>query len=65
MFTFKALNNQVPSYTSDLIGFYVPKRTLGSQSSGLMVVEGGRSIRPCLHVADFFKTVGLDCCRTD
>ncbi|XP_070400467.1 uncharacterized protein, partial [Nothobranchius furzeri] len=50
LLTHKALNNQGPSYISDLIVPYVPNRALRSQTAGLLVVPrisklrmGGRS----------------------
>uniref|UniRef100_A0A8C6M9C7 Reverse transcriptase domain-containing protein n=1 Tax=Nothobranchius furzeri TaxID=105023 RepID=A0A8C6M9C7_NOTFU len=50
LLTYKALNNQAPSYISDLIVPYVPNRALRSQTAGLLVVPkiskirmGGRS----------------------
>uniref|UniRef100_A0A8C6LEU9 Reverse transcriptase domain-containing protein n=1 Tax=Nothobranchius furzeri TaxID=105023 RepID=A0A8C6LEU9_NOTFU len=50
LLTYKALNNQAPSYISDLIAPYVPNRALRSQTAGLLVVPriskirmGGRS----------------------
>uniref|UniRef100_A0A8C6LQD5 Reverse transcriptase domain-containing protein n=1 Tax=Nothobranchius furzeri TaxID=105023 RepID=A0A8C6LQD5_NOTFU len=38
LLTYKALNNQAPSYISDLIVPYVPNRALRSQTAGLLVV---------------------------
>uniref|UniRef100_A0A8C6LDP4 Reverse transcriptase domain-containing protein n=1 Tax=Nothobranchius furzeri TaxID=105023 RepID=A0A8C6LDP4_NOTFU len=50
LLTYKALNNQAPSYISNLIVPYVPNRALRSQTAGLLVVPriskirmGGRS----------------------
>uniref|UniRef100_A0A8C6MFG0 Reverse transcriptase domain-containing protein n=1 Tax=Nothobranchius furzeri TaxID=105023 RepID=A0A8C6MFG0_NOTFU len=50
LLTYKALNNQAPSYIIDLIVSYVPNRALHSQATGLLVVPrisknrmGGRS----------------------
>ena len=38
LLTFKALNDQAPSYLKELIVPYVPTRTLRSQHAGLLVV---------------------------
>ncbi|XP_051811516.1 uncharacterized protein LOC110970601 [Acanthochromis polyacanthus] len=38
LLTYKALNNQSPSYLKDLIVPYYPSRTLRSQAAGLLVV---------------------------
>uniref|UniRef100_A0AAQ5ZSU8 Reverse transcriptase domain-containing protein n=1 Tax=Amphiprion ocellaris TaxID=80972 RepID=A0AAQ5ZSU8_AMPOC len=38
LLTYKALNNQSPSYLKDLIVPYYPSRTLRSQTAGLLVV---------------------------
>uniref|UniRef100_A0A3Q2NWF9 Reverse transcriptase domain-containing protein n=1 Tax=Fundulus heteroclitus TaxID=8078 RepID=A0A3Q2NWF9_FUNHE len=51
LLTYKALNNQAPSYIRALITPYVPNRALRSQTAGLLVVptykerkEGGRCL---------------------
>ncbi|XP_070409963.1 uncharacterized protein [Nothobranchius furzeri] len=45
LLTYKALNNQAPSYISDLIVPYVPNRALRSQTAGLLVVPRKSKIR--------------------
>ena len=60
LLTYKALNDQAPSYLKELIEPYYPSRTLHSQNEGLLVVPRVSTSRKGAELSVF----RLLCCGT-